>query len=152
MGHPQESTSGGYLGLSHAFKYFCLESYDDALNNLELDDNPQRDALVEQNSDLRRNYTLKYLLDVETRGSASLLNTEWFRDPESYMLKVKQPGSDESRKTAVDLVETFNWLIGLHVSHLDKRTHLRSPLRARGRPRAAGRPEHTLEGCHPAGK
>ncbi|MGP9674630.1 MULTISPECIES: site-specific DNA-methyltransferase [unclassified Halomonas] len=119
-GHPQESTSGGYLGLSHAFKYFCLESYDDALNNLELDDNPQRDALVEQNSDLRRNYTLKYLLDVETRGSASLLNTEWFRDPESYMLKVKQPGSDESRKTAVDLVETFNWLIGLHVSHLDK--------------------------------
>lgn len=112
-------------GVSHCFKYLCLESYDDTLNNLELDDNPQRDALMEQNPELRRDYTLKYLLDVETRGSASLLNTEWFRDPEGYTLKVKQPGSDETRETAVDLVETFNWLIGLHVTHLDKpRTYI----------------------------
>ena len=116
---------GGYGGISHCFKYMCLESYDDTLNNLEVDDNPQRDALMEQNPELRRDYTLKYLLDVETRGSASLLNTEWFRDPEGYTLKVKQPGSDETRETAVDLVETFNWLIGLHVTHLDKpRTYI----------------------------
>ncbi|ERS81957.1 hypothetical protein Q671_12565 [Halomonas sp. PBN3] len=80
---------------------------------------------MEQNPELRRDYTLKYLLDVETRGSASLLNTEWFHDPEGYTLKVKQPGSDETRETNVDLVETFNWLIGLHVTHLDKpRTYI----------------------------
>ncbi|MDR5885008.1 site-specific DNA-methyltransferase [Vreelandella janggokensis] len=107
-------------GISHCFKYLRLESYDDTLNNLDLDDKPQRDALVEQNSELRHDYTLKYLLDVETRGSASLLNTDWFRDPEGYVLKVKHPGRDETRETAVDLVETFNWLIGLHVTHLDK--------------------------------
>lgn len=117
---PKKNDHGGLEGLSHAFKYFRLESYDDTLNNLELDDNPQRDSLMEQNPGLRRDYTLKYLLDVETRGSASLLNTEWFRDPEGYTLKVKQPGSDETRETAVDLIETFNWLIGLHVTHLDK--------------------------------
>ncbi|GAA0567933.1 DNA methyltransferase [Halomonas salifodinae] len=117
---PKENGHGKLGGLSHAFKYFRLESYDDTLNNLELEDNPQRNALMEQNPELRRDYTLKYLLDVETRGSASLLNTEWFRDPEGYTLKVKQPGSDETRETAVDLVETFNWLIGLHVTHLDK--------------------------------
>ena len=112
-------------GVSHCFKYMVLESYDDTLNNLELDFNPQRDALMEQNPELRRDYTLKYLLNVETRGSASLLNTEWFRDPEGYTLKVKQPGSDETRETNVDLVETFNWLIGLHVTHLDKpRTYI----------------------------
>ena len=114
-----------FNGISQKIKYFRLESYDDTLNNLELDDNHQRDALMEQNPELRRDYTLKYLLDVETRGSASLLNTEWFRDPEGYMLKIKQPGSDETRETAVDLVETFNWLIGLHVTHLDKpRTYI----------------------------
>ncbi|RDB43429.1 site-specific DNA-methyltransferase [Halomonas sp. DQ26W] len=122
---PKKDDNGELGGLSHAFKYFRLESYDDTLNNLKLDDNAQRDALMEQNPELRRDYTLKYLLDVETRGSASLLNTEWFRDPEGYTLNVKQPGSDETRETAVDLVETFNWLIGLHVTHLDKpRTYI----------------------------
>ncbi|WP_417330610.1 DNA methyltransferase [Halomonas cupida] len=119
-GIPQFAGGEDFSGVSHAFKYFRIENYDDTLNNLELDDNPQRDTLMDQNPELRRDYTLKYLLDVETRGSASLLNTEWFRDPEGYTLKVKQPGSDETRETPVDLVETFNWLIGLHVSHLDK--------------------------------
>ncbi|MFC0266397.1 site-specific DNA-methyltransferase [Kushneria aurantia] len=119
-GVPKISEGGSVSGVSHAFKYLRLEAYDDTLNNLELDDNPRRDALMAQNPELRRDYTLKYLLDVETRGSASLLNTEGFRDPEGYTLKVKQPGSDETRETAVDLVETFNWLIGLHVTHLDK--------------------------------
>lgn len=119
-GYPQKAEGESFCGISYCFKYLRLESYDDTLNNLELEANPQRDGLMEQNPELRRDYTLKYLLDVETRGSASLLNTEWFRDPECYKLKVKQPGSDESRETAVDLVETFNWLIGLHVTHLDK--------------------------------
>lgn len=119
-GVPQFAGGGDLSAMSHAFKYFRIENYDDTLNNLDLDNNPQRDALMEQNPELRHDYTLKYLLDVETRGSASLLNTEWFRDPEGYKLKVKQPGSDETRETAVDLVETFNWLIGLHVTHLDK--------------------------------
>ena len=119
-GHPYKGNSGKLLGISQAFKYLQLESYDDTLNNLELDENPQRDALMEKNPELRHDYTLKYMLDVETRGSASLLNIEGFRDPEGYTLRTKQPGSDESRDTAIDLVETFNWLIGLHVSHLDK--------------------------------
>ncbi|MEG3081764.1 DNA methyltransferase [Halomonas sp. 5021] len=119
-GYPHSEDGESFGGISHCFKYLRLESYDDTLNNLELNNNPQRDALMEENSELRSDYTLKYLLEIETRGSASLLNTEWFRDPESYTLKVKQPGSDETRETSVDLVETFNWLIGLHVTHLDK--------------------------------
>lgn len=117
---PVQGEYGEYGGISHSFKYLRLESYDDTLNNLELNDNPQRDALIEKNPELRHDYTLKYMLDVETRGSASLLNTEWFRNPEDYTLKIKQPGSDESLNTSVDLVETFNWLIGLQTPHLDK--------------------------------
>jgi adenine-specific DNA-methyltransferase len=119
-GSPVKDKLGSFNSVSHCFKYLRLESYDDTLNNLELDDNPQRNALMEEIPELRHDYTLKYMLDVETRGSASLLNTEWFRDPEGYKLKIKQPDSDESRETSIDLVETFNWLIGLHVSHLDK--------------------------------
>lgn len=40
-----------------------------------------------------------------------------FADPEQYRLTVKRPGSDESREMCVDLIETFNWLLGLRVSH-----------------------------------
>ncbi len=41
-----------------------------------------------------------------------------FTDPTAYRLKVKRPGSDESREVCVDLIETFNWLIGLTVRHI----------------------------------
>ena len=58
------------------------------------------------------------MLDVETRGSQSLLNVQAFTDPTAYKLKVKRPGSDESREVNVDLLETFNWLIGLTVQHI----------------------------------
>ena len=63
-------------------------------------------------------YFLRYMLDVETRGSQSLLNVQAFADPTAYKLKVKRPGSDESREVNVDLLETFNWLIGLTVRHI----------------------------------
>ncbi len=58
------------------------------------------------------------MLDVETRESQSLLNVDAFADPTAYRLTVKRPGSDESREVNVDLLETFNWLIGLTVQHL----------------------------------
>jgi adenine-specific DNA-methyltransferase len=58
------------------------------------------------------------MLDVETLGSQSLLNVRAFQDPTAYKLKVKRPGSDESREVNVDLLETFNWLIGMTVKHI----------------------------------
>ena len=60
---------------------------------------------------------LNYLLDVETRGSQSLLSIDAFADPTAYTLKVKKPGSDEYIVRPVDLLETFNYLIGLRVIH-----------------------------------
>ena len=67
---------------------------------------------------LREQYILHYLLNVETRGSQSLLNVQAFTDPTAYKLKVKRPGSDESSWVNVDLLETFNWLLGLKVGHV----------------------------------
>jgi adenine-specific DNA-methyltransferase len=67
---------------------------------------------------LREQYMLRYMLDVETRGSQSLLNVQAFMDPTAYKLKVKRPGTDETREVNVDLLETFNWLIGLTVQHI----------------------------------
>lgn len=98
-------------GISHCFKYLRLESYEDALNNLEVDG--AKGAAFAGISD----YFLKYMLQVETAGSASLLNVESFRDPFAYRLVVKKPASEEREVRTVDLVETFNYLIGLRVKH-----------------------------------
>ncbi len=110
-------------GISQCIKVIRLESYEDALNNLEIrrTDTQQLllDAAEAQGVDgLKEQYLLRYMLNVETRGSQSLLNVQAFTDPTAYQLKVKRPGSDESREVNVDLLETFNWLIGLTVRHI----------------------------------
>ena len=121
-----------------AFKYVRLESYEDALNNLDTrrTDTQQLllDAAEAQGADgLREQYILRYMLDVETRGSQSLLNVQSFADPTAYKLKVKRPGSDESREVNVDLLETFNWLIGLTVRHIAAAADLQRRVRTRQR-------------------
>lgn len=109
-------------GISHCFKYIRLESYEDTLNNLELRRTEQQadlfNAQDEGAKSFKEDYIIHYMLDVESRGSASLLNTEAFMDPTAYELKVKIPGSDESRVVPVDLIETFNYLLGLQVEHI----------------------------------
>ena len=101
-------------------KVIRLESYEDALNNLVPRRSAQQDDLLAsaeaKGADrLKEQYMLRYMLDVETRGSQSLLNVKAFADPTAYKLKVKRPGSDENSEVNVDLLETFNWLIGLTV-------------------------------------
>lgn len=105
-------------GISHCFKYLRLESYEDTLNNLRFDENPTRDKAISANSSLKEDFMLHYLLDVETRGSQSLLNIDAFTDPTAYTLKVKKPGSDEYMVRNIDLMETFNYLIGLRIVHM----------------------------------
>jgi len=105
-------------GVSHGFKYIRLESYEDALNNLkELKPTAQQASLLEQDDDLREQYILSYMLDVESRGSQSLLNVESFSTPDEYKLRVERDG--ETQLVNVDLIETFNWLLGLTVKHID---------------------------------
>ena len=104
-------------------KVVRLESYEDALNNLETRRSDTQQLVLDgpgaQGADsLREQYVLRYMLDVETHGSQSLLNVQNFTDPTAYKLKAKRPGSDESREVSVDLLETFNWLIGLTVQHI----------------------------------
>ena len=102
-----------------------LESYEDTLNNLVgLQRNSEQQAaldLFQRNEGAEDNgdqHLLKYVLDVETRESPSLLNVAAFVDPTAYRLRIKRPGSDESREVNVDLLETFNWLIGLTVHRI----------------------------------
>lgn len=105
-------------GISQCLKYIRLESYEDTLNNLEFDNNPDRGRAIEGNPSLKEDYMLHYLLNVETRGSQSLLNIDAFTDPTAYTLKIKKPGSDEQVEKQIDLIETFNYLIGLRLENM----------------------------------
>lgn len=96
-------------GISHGFKYLTLESYEDALNNIELEN--KGDLLA---GAVKDEYLLGYMLDVESKGS--IINTDDFRHPFDYRLKIAVDSSGASEKRTVDLVETFNYLIGLHVA------------------------------------
>ncbi len=109
-------------GISHCFKYIRLESYEDTLNNLDLRRTDAQASLLDFKGEgadkFKEDYILRYMLDVESRGSRSLLNIEAFTDPTAYSLKVKIPGSDESREVKVDLMETFNYLLGLQIKNI----------------------------------
>lgn len=113
-GKPAETDSG----LSHTFKALKIESYEDALNNLALTrDEGQKGLLDGLNEEARDDYLMRYMLDVETRGS--LLSVEDFRKPFDYELNIAVDSAGAYERRKVDLVETFNYLIGLTVKTID---------------------------------
>jgi len=128
-GRPQERALAKAMERSPwMMKVIRLESYEDTLNNLHVPrahpDTASNQSLppipseTTRSSERHEHHLLRYLLDIDTRHGASLLDLERFLDPTTYALKVKRPGSDETRATPVDLIETFNWLLGLRVSRL----------------------------------
>lgn len=105
-------------GISHAFKVLKIEGYEDTLNNLKLRRAAGQEELFARIPERANDdYLLNYMLDIESRGS--LLSVQDFKKPFDYTLNiaVDSSGAYESRK--IDLVDTFNYLIGLRVKHFD---------------------------------
>lgn len=115
---PQGSEGDQYGGISQLVKVIRLESYEDTLNNLRIAEELPLRAVAATDADLKQEYFLHYLLALETVGSPSLLDVAQFADPTGYHLQIKKPGSEAQAPRGVDLVETFNWLLGLRVSRL----------------------------------
>lgn len=106
-------------GLSHMVKYQRIESYEDALDNIRVQqpDGGQLE-LLRQFDD----YMLHYMLDFETRDSPTLLAQAAFETPFDYTLKI-QRGHESPEDTPVDLVETFHYLVGMYVQRLERYEH-----------------------------
>ena len=102
-GKPQQRDGG----ISQIIKYMRLESYEDALSNIQLSDNGGQ-----LKSLLGEDYMIHYMVDFESRGS--LLDVEAFSNPFAYTMKITE--KNECKERPVDLVETFNYLIGLTVT------------------------------------
>lgn len=108
-------------GCSQILKYMKLESYDDTLNNLAFKRDDIRDNILEQYARIREQYMLSYMLDKETKGSLSLLNVDSFKNPFEYKLKITK--GLETKEIAVNLIETFNYLIGLTVTKITAKAY-----------------------------
>ena len=113
-GKPTDHASG----CSHAFKVIKLESYEDTLNNLQLRRSESQQSLLDSLPDsAQHDYLLRYLLDIESRGA--LLPVSLLRAPFTCTMKVAFDSAGAYQDRTVDLVETFNYLLGLHVEQID---------------------------------
>ncbi len=109
-GKPQDKK-----GISQLFKYQVLESYEDTLNNLKIKKSNEA-ALLQFTEAAQEEFLLHYMLDVETKDH--LFDVQLFRNPFDYRLNVTE--NNELVPTKVDLIETFNYLIGMYVDRVQR--------------------------------
>lgn len=105
-------------GVSSCIKYMTLESYEDVLSNIELKpSNDQIDLLGELgSSNFKEQYILQYLLDIESKSQ--LINSKLFNSPLNAEILIVR--NSKTIKQTVDLIETFNYLLGLNVMAIRK--------------------------------
>ena len=88
--------------LSQIIKYQCIESYEDALNNIEF---------AEPENSLFKDDLLSYLFSSEIRQSPTFMNVTKLQKPFNYKLKISN--GLQIKVQNIDLPETFNYLLGI---------------------------------------
>lgn len=101
-GKPQSRNTG----VSQIVKYVRLESYEDALSNISLSEEKHKMSAL-----FGDDYLINYMFETEAQGS--MLKIDSFKMPFSYKMKINE--NNETKEKAVDLCETFNYLVGLSV-------------------------------------
>ncbi|EKJ0406921.1 site-specific DNA-methyltransferase, partial [Salmonella enterica subsp. enterica serovar Brandenburg] len=97
-------------------KTIKIESYEDALNNISLK-NKNRDLFEDASSNVKNNYLINYMLQEESKNS--LINTDSFQNPFKYKMDIAMDSAGATEPRCIDLIETFNYLIGLHVKSIE---------------------------------
>lgn len=95
-------------GTSHIFQYIKLEQYEDTLNNIVFKQSSEKVAPTFEFAE-----RIKYLLHYGTNGSPSLLVVDHFARPFEYEMDIVR--LNEHVPTKIDLVTTFNFLLGIDV-------------------------------------
>lgn len=93
-------------GSSHCFKYIRLEQYEDTLNNLYR--TPMEGAWYEEKLGAD---TIGYVMDMQSQQN--WMHTDWMANP--FGVKMQIAHGNETTEQTIDVVETFNYLLGLNV-------------------------------------
>jgi len=107
----KEYKGGGF------FKYSELEQYEDSLENIANDLKPDELLLYTEIDD----YLIKYMIDWESNDSNIFLNPDNLQDPFNYKLYITK--DYKQQLVNIDLIETFNYLFGLHVKKYYKKVY-----------------------------
>jgi adenine-specific DNA-methyltransferase len=97
-------------GTTLLVKCLHLEQYEDTLNNIVF---KESDKTIQETLSSYGDYFLRYMLDYETKESPTRLMVDKFATPFDY--KITTCDGTEEKKVTIDLVETFNYLLGLDV-------------------------------------
>ncbi len=101
---------------SSIIKTLKIESYEDTLNNISLA-KKNIDLLDLLSPEAVDDYVLKYMLESESKDS--LLNIDNFKKPFNYEMDIATDSAGATERKNIDLVETFNYLIGLHAKSIE---------------------------------
>jgi len=93
-------------GYNHIYKSICLEQFSDCFWNIFL---KEESYLYPDVSDRK----IKYIIDWSNQESPVSLNFKTFDDPFDYKIILTENGVIKEKN--VDLIETFNFLLGLKV-------------------------------------
>lgn len=96
-------------GSSHCFKYIRLEQYEDTLNNLYR--TPIEGAWYEEKLGAD---TIGYVMDMQSQQN--WMHTDWMANP--FGVKMLIAHGNETTEQTIDVVETFNYLLGLNVEKM----------------------------------
>lgn len=92
-------------GISQIFQYIKLEQYEDALNNIVFNSITPQLSFIDN---------IRYQLNTGTKGSDSLINLDKFTRPFDYSMKILKQ-NEPITDTPIDLVTTFNFLLGIDI-------------------------------------
>jgi len=97
-------------------KILNLESYEDSLDAIEIPDKLTPSAEAHRQLNLSEEYLVKYMLGNETSESDVFLSLDKLEKPFDYKLNIQTPDGANEKK--VDLIETFNLLMGFEVKKI----------------------------------
>ena len=105
-----EKTAGGF------FKYQILEQYEDTLDNLEIKTKePSIEFFTAGVSEIE---LIKYILEPDNIDSPAFAGLDALNRSFNYRMKINFSEVGEPQETTIDIIETFNYLIGLNVNRV----------------------------------
>ncbi|MHA1874868.1 MAG: DNA methyltransferase [Promethearchaeota archaeon] len=101
-----EKNAGGF------FKYHVLEQYEDSLNNIQFKEKNDYQTTLDKFDD----YFINYMLNYESKDISTGFTPSQILNPFNFKLHITE--NNKIKTESIDLIETFNYLIGLEVEKI----------------------------------
>ncbi|MHA1920366.1 MAG: DNA methyltransferase [Promethearchaeota archaeon] len=101
-----DENAGGF------FKYHILEQYEDSLNNIQFSKRNDYQTTLDKFDD----YFINYMLNFESKEISTGFTPSQILNPFNFKLRITK--NNEIKTENIDLIETFNYLLGVEVEKI----------------------------------